>query len=593
MEAKGKIKDMSKQLSEMDKELEAVLGAHRTRIRIVGAGGAGCNTITRLLEVGINGVEAIAVNTDAQDLLFAKANQKILIGRNITSGLGAGSDPRVGEESARENTTEIESFVADSDMVFVTCGLGGGTGTGSAPIIAEIARNSGALTIAVVTLPFTEEGVVRRENAQEGLRQLQDKVDTVIVVQNDRLLEMSPDMPLHVAFKQADEILVNAVKGITELVTEKGLVNLDFADVRTIMKNGGMAMIGLGESDSDNSAEDAALKALENPLLDVDITGARSALINITGGQNMSLKSAKTVMKVIADRLDPEARIIWGARLDQSIEQSLRVMLIATCLKNEERSQTRTSLSVKRNQPSVNTRSETSEPVPEEMIAEPTQKTAAQAKESSDSGVAPKDNKPGDDKPKDGKVEKKGGQVFSEIFVDETKADLFVLEDAVKELTPTSYFDNEKSLRKIKNALASIRSSAELFSFNRIANLLTLIITIIEKNIEEELEVADTLVSAFGKLPSVLKEMVTDQQQTHPAIGEIEQEFSNILSGFEDTKEADADDREMFSSGEHHHHEVHHDDRNGKNAFSGIEAKNDSTNFKNVDEAVKLINKLF
>jgi len=322
--------------AEIDKELEAVLGSHKTKIRIVGTGGGGNNTVTRLLEVGISEVDVIAVNTDVQDLLYAKADHKVLIGKNITNGLGAGSDPQKGEDSAKETIEELEEILSDSDMVFITCGLGGGTGTGSAPVIADISKRSGALTIAVVTLPFCDEGVIRWENARKGLEKLQNNVDTVIVVQNDLLLDLVPDMPLNAAFKFADEVLVNAVKGITELVTEKGLVNLDFADVKTIMEGGGLAMIGLGETESQENIEEAAKKALQNPLLDIDITGAKSALINITGGQEMSLKSAKTIMTTVAEQLDPSAKIIWGTRIDESMGQSLRVMLIVTCLKSRQ-----------------------------------------------------------------------------------------------------------------------------------------------------------------------------------------------------------------------------------------------------------------
>jgi len=219
--------------------------------------------------------------------------------------------------------------------VFVTCGLGGGTGTGSAPIVAELAKKVGALTIAVVTLPFTEEGVSRWENARNGLEKLRQNSDTVIVIQNDRLLEVVPDMPLGAAFKAADEILVNAVKGITELITEKGLVNLDFADVRAIMQNGGTAMIGIGESEGAENAQAAVEMAMQNKLLDVDITGAKNALINITGGAQMPLKDAKMVMKMVSSKLDPAAKIIWGTRIDQNLGKAIRVMLIVTSLQEK------------------------------------------------------------------------------------------------------------------------------------------------------------------------------------------------------------------------------------------------------------------
>lgn len=319
--------------NDKDQELQAVLGAHKTNIKIVGAGGAGNNTLTRMNEIGINGVQTIAVNTDAQDLLFSKVDLKILIGKNITNGLGAGSNPEIGENSAQESREEIETALKGADMVFVTCGLGGGTGTGSAPVVAEIAKSMGALTIAVVTLPFTEEGVMRWKNAQYGLEQLQQNSDTVIIVQNDKLLQIAPELPLTAAFKVADEILVNAVKGITELVTEKGLVNLDFADIRTIMKNGGTAMVGIGESSADNRALEAVEQAINNPLLAMDITGGRSALLNVSGGPTMSLKDTKIMLKVIAEKLDNSAKIIWGARLEDAMDKTIRALLIVTGLK--------------------------------------------------------------------------------------------------------------------------------------------------------------------------------------------------------------------------------------------------------------------
>src|SRR3989338_6679532 len=235
-------RDLSPEVLEVDRELEELLKKQTAKIKVIGIGGGGNNTLSRMKEIGIKGAEMIAVNTDAQDLLYTNADAKILIGKEITQGLGAGSNPRMGEEAAKESESEIKKKISGGDMVFITCGLGGGTGTGAAPVIADIAKKSGALTIGVVTLPFTIEGKKRLENAMNGLERMESAVDTLIVIPNDKLLELAPELPLHTAFKIADEILTNAVKGITELVTTTGLVNLDFADVKAVMSNGGVSL---------------------------------------------------------------------------------------------------------------------------------------------------------------------------------------------------------------------------------------------------------------------------------------------------------------------------------------------------------------
>lgn len=314
----------------LDAELEALLSKQKTKIKVVGAGGGGNNSISRMSEVGIIGCETIAINTDAQDLLYANADQKILIGKELTQGLGAGSIPQVGEEAAREQESDIKQKLQGADMVFITCGLGGGTGTGSAPVVAEIAKKAGALTIGIVTLPFTMEGSRRYENAIIGLEKLQSAVDTLIVIPNDKLLELAPDLPLHTAFKVADEILTNSVKGVAELVTKAGLVNLDFADIRAVMGKGGVAMIGIGESDSENRAIEAVEKAINNPLLDVDITGANGALINVAGGTDLTLDEARKVVETVSARVDEDARVIWGAQISEDLEKTIRVLLIVT-----------------------------------------------------------------------------------------------------------------------------------------------------------------------------------------------------------------------------------------------------------------------
>ncbi|MBS3147747.1 cell division protein FtsZ [Candidatus Woesearchaeota archaeon] len=320
----------------LDTELEELLAKQRASIKVIGCGGGGNNTINRIAEVGIHGAETIAINTDAQDLLYTTAEKKILIGRERTKGMGAGSDPKLGEEAARENEHDIKNALTGSDMIFITCGLGGGTGTGSAPVVAEIAKKMGTLVVGIVTMPFTMEGNKRYENAVVGLEKLQQWVDTLIVVPNDKLLELAPDLPLHTAFKVSDEILTSAVKGIAELVTRTGLVNLDFADIRAVMSNGGVALIGVGESDSENRAVEAVEKAINNPLLDVDITGATGALINVSGSKDLTLNEARRVVETISQRLSEDAKIIWGAQIYEDLGKTLRAMIIVTGVKSPQ-----------------------------------------------------------------------------------------------------------------------------------------------------------------------------------------------------------------------------------------------------------------
>ncbi|MBS3152420.1 cell division protein FtsZ [Candidatus Woesearchaeota archaeon] len=324
------LKQTPKKVTAIDEELEALVAKQKAKIKVIGCGGGGNNTINRMSEVGISGTETVAINTDAQDLLYTNANIKILIGKELTGGLGAGSIPKVGEDSAKESEKEIRDTIQGSDIVFITCGLGGGTGTGAAPVVAEVAKKLGILTIAIVTLPFAMEGQRRYANAISGLERLESTVDTLIVIPNDKLLELCPGLPLHTAFKVADEILTNSVKGIAELVTKPGLVNLDFADIKTVMGKGGVAMIGVGESDSDNRAIESVEKAVQNPLLDVDITGANGALINISGGPNMTLDEARKIVETITERLDEDARTIWGAQISEDLDNTIRTLLIVT-----------------------------------------------------------------------------------------------------------------------------------------------------------------------------------------------------------------------------------------------------------------------
>jgi cell division protein FtsZ len=327
---------LSQEIRDIDKELEELLKKQSAKIKVIGIGGGGGNSLSRMREIGIKGGELIAINTDAQDLLYANADKKILIGRELTQGLGSGSNPKVGEEAAKESESEIKKKISGSDMIFITCGMGGGTGTGAAPVVASLAKKQGALTIGVVTLPFTIEGRKRVENAMMGLEKLESVVDTLIIIPNDKLLELAPELPLHTAFKISDEILTNAVKGTTELVTTSGLVNLDFADVKTVMIDGGVSLIGMGESDSAQRAIDAVEKALNNPLLDVDISNATGALVNIVGGPDMSLDECKSIIETVGNKLSPDAKLIWGAQIAEDMEKSIRVLLIVTGVKSSQ-----------------------------------------------------------------------------------------------------------------------------------------------------------------------------------------------------------------------------------------------------------------
>ncbi|MDD5162578.1 MAG: cell division protein FtsZ [Candidatus ainarchaeum sp.] len=316
-----------------DEELVKLLEASQAKIKVIGVGGGGCNTIERMTEVKIAGAETFGINTDAQDLLSTLCDKKILIGQELTRGLGSGSDPTVGEGAARESLEELADSLQGTDLVFITCGMGGGTGTGATPVIAEIAKEMKALTIGVVTLPFTVEGRKRMENAMYGLSNLRKHADTVIVIPNDKILEIAPDLPVNAAFKVADEVLTNAVKGITEMVTKPGLINLDFADLRTILQRGGAAMIGLGESRSSEAGEARALeaveKALTSPLLDVDISDANRALVNVIGGSDMTLREAEMIVETVSAKISDNAHIIWGAMIDDTIPKNqIQAMIV-------------------------------------------------------------------------------------------------------------------------------------------------------------------------------------------------------------------------------------------------------------------------
>lgn len=306
-------------------------------IKVIGVGGAGNNAVNRMIDAGIKGVDFIAVNTDRQALQTSKAKTKIQIGEKITRGLGAGANPDIGAQSAEENKAEVAEVLRGADMVFVTAGMGGGTGTGAAPIVAQAAKEMGILTIGVVTKPFTFEGKKRLSQAERGIESLKGKVDTLVVIPNDKLLQIiDRKTSIIEAFKQADDILRQGVQGISDLIAIPGLVNLDFADVKTIMLNQGMAHMGVGSATGENRAEDAAKEAIQSPLLETSIEGAKGVIINITGGEDLGLHEVNTAAELVQRSVDPEANIIFGTVTDPDMKEEIKITVIATGFEKNE-----------------------------------------------------------------------------------------------------------------------------------------------------------------------------------------------------------------------------------------------------------------
>ncbi len=306
-------------------------------IKVIGVGGAGNNAVNRMIEAGIKNVEFIAVNTDRQALQLSKASTKIQIGEKLTRGLGAGANPDIGAQAAEESRTEVAEALRGADMVFVTAGMGGGTGTGAAPIVAGTAKEMGILTIGVVTKPFTFEGKKRLAQAERGIESLKGKVDTLVVIPNDKLLQViDRKTSIIEAFRMADDVLRQGVQGISDLIAVPGLINLDFADVKTIMLDRGMAHMGIGRASGENRAEDAAKQAIQSPLLETSIEGARGVIINITGGSDVGLHEANTAAELVQRSADPEANIIFGSVTDDSMGDEIQITVIATGFENED-----------------------------------------------------------------------------------------------------------------------------------------------------------------------------------------------------------------------------------------------------------------
>ena len=321
-----------------DKELMELIEGLKLSIKVYGCGGGGSNTVSRLMNAGVIGAELIACNTDARHLLNTQAHKKILIGKRLTKGLGAGGEPHMGEQSAKEAEDEIKKSLQGAHIVFVACGLGGGTGTGSAPVVAQLAKSAGAMVIAFATKPFKGEGKRRMEEAEMGLARLSSVADTVVVISNDRLLEMAPKLPLNQAFLVLDELLMDSMKSIIELVTKPGLVNLDYNDLKTIIDGGGVSVMGLGESDASGGerVDDAVNAVLNCPLLEYDIKNATGALVKITGGPDMTLAEAEKVAEIIQSRVNPNTRLIWGASVDPEMKGIVKVMLVVTGVSSKQ-----------------------------------------------------------------------------------------------------------------------------------------------------------------------------------------------------------------------------------------------------------------
>ncbi len=318
---------------ELDLEIEEY-----ARIKVIGIGGGGSNAVDRMIDAGLKGVDFIAVNTDAQALSRSGAGHKIQIGEKLTRGLGAGANPEIGMKAAEESREAISQALRGSDMVFVTAGMGGGTGTGAAPVVAQVARELGALTVGVVTKPFTFEQRRRMTQAEKGIANLKENVDTIITIPNDRLLQVvDKNMPIMQAFKVADDVLRQGVQGISDLIAVPGLINLDFADVKTIMTQTGSALMGIGQSNGDNRAVEAAKQAISSPLLEASIEGAKGVLLSVTGGINLSLHEVNKAAELISQAVDGDANFIFGAVIDEGLEDEIRITVIATGFDGQSR----------------------------------------------------------------------------------------------------------------------------------------------------------------------------------------------------------------------------------------------------------------
>ena len=466
------------------------INPYNTQIRVLGIGGAGNNTINHLMKNKLKGLETIAINTDAQHLIDVSSDKKILIGKNITAGLGSGGDPELGERAIRESQQDIIDMLQETDLLFLTCGLGGGTGTGATPIIGKLAKEEGILTVAVVTMPFSEEGIIRWENAKIGLEKLKKYVDTLIVLENNKLIDLYPDLSLQKAFNASDDILINALEGLSNMVLKRGLVNLDFADISIVMKDGPNAFIGFGESDSENKIHEAIQRAIIHPMMEQDISGAQSALIHITGGPNLKLQEARQIIKIVTEKLDPNARIIWGATIQKHLRNTLKVMLIVSGLQKETKIEERIVQSQSESQLIEDFSKSSSVALNEDMY---------DIKETILNSDIDEDRED-----RSSKKIKQSGLIFYKIFKEEAAGDLQRFDRAIQSLRED--FKNRRAVLEARQACKLLHASAQMFGFDETAQLLKAIESILSQVRSREIKLTKKIIDSI----TLALEMVVD-----------------------------------------------------------------------------------
>ncbi len=504
--------------------------AYNTIITVMGAGGGGNNTINRLIRSGLKGIYTIAVNTDAQDLLASHADRKILIGKNITGGLGAGGDPEIGERSAEECKDILMTALEGTDMLFITCGLGGGTGTGSLPVIADIARNQGILTIAIVTMPFSDEGIIRWENAQVGLEKLKKVTDTVIVMRNDRLLELVSDLPLDQAFEKGDEILVEALSGLSNLVLKKGLINLDFADVSVILRDGPDAVIGMGASDSENRVEESVNRAITHPMLEIGNYRANSVLIYIAGGPDMTLKEARQAIQFLSQKLDPSARIIWGLHVEKNLKRAMKVLIILTGLQKleEEINEAETYQIEELDLSSANLDKGKNFKIDEPIYEDG--KSIFDIKES-----IFQQGESIESKPRPTKAVTKTTKLFYKILEEEAMNDLKRFERSIHFLREN--LENRKALMDAKQSCKLLQASAQMFGFDEISQLLSSIGNILGNVQSRDLKLTPKVLDSLSLAMEMVVDLIENQSDGYGETGYIVDRLRELKEErFESTK---------------------------------------------------------